>query len=139
MYAPQELASGLMGTATLASSVPCVSLWSSGTVQSKPSSSGSSGGGVGNGGSVYHAHFNLGSQGKYSQALLSAPQDVRPLNCLQLQIAPALSPGFQQELEPGPLREVRENTIQPSLHVLRGSLCPLGPFLVCPEGHPGPV
>lgn len=28
MYAPQELAAGLMGTATLASSVPCVSLCS---------------------------------------------------------------------------------------------------------------
>lgn len=53
------------------------------------------------------------------QALLSAPQDVRPLNCLQLQTAPALSPGFRQELEPEPLQEVRENAIQPSLHVLR--------------------
>lgn len=51
MYAPQELAAGLMGTATLASLVPWVSLWRAGTVQSEPSSSGCSGGGVGNGGS----------------------------------------------------------------------------------------
>lgn len=30
-------------------------------------------------------------------------QDARPHNCLQLQTAPALSPGFQQEPEPKPL------------------------------------
>lgn len=37
-----------------------------------------------------------------SQALLSAPQDARPHNCLQLQTAPALGPGFRQEPEPTP-------------------------------------
>lgn len=47
MYAPQELAAGLMGTATLASSVPCVILSSAGTVQSEPSSLGSGRGGGG--------------------------------------------------------------------------------------------
>lgn len=50
MYAPQELAAGLMGTATLASWVPCVSQ-SAGPVPSESSSSGCSGGGVGNDGS----------------------------------------------------------------------------------------
>lgn len=72
MYAPQELAAGLMGTATLASSVPCVSLSSAGTVQSEPSSS--RGGGVGNGGSCLPcAHFNLGSQGKYKPGSAICP------------------------------------------------------------------
>lgn len=66
MYAPQELAAGLMGTATLAFSVPSVSRWLSGAgaVQSEPASSGSSGVGWGMVALVYHTHFNLGSQGK---------------------------------------------------------------------------
>lgn len=67
MYAPQGLAAGLMGTATLASWVPSVSLWSAGPVQSEPSSSGCRGGGVGNDGPCLPhllTWFNLGSQGK---------------------------------------------------------------------------
>lgn len=65
MYAPQELAAGLTGTATLASSVPCVSrcLSGAGTVQS-PLPRAPVGVGWGMAALVYHAHFNLGSQGK---------------------------------------------------------------------------
>lgn len=85
---------------------------------------------------VYHALIStLAHKVSTSQALLSAPQDVRPLNCLQLQTAPALSPGFRQEPEPGPLQEVMENAIQPHC-VFLGAPCALGTLPSLPKRSP---
>lgn len=69
MYAPQELAAGLTGTATLASSVPCVSrcVWLSVGCRHcavSPLPQATVGVGWGMAALVYHTHFNLGSQGK---------------------------------------------------------------------------
>lgn len=92
MYAPKELAPGLVGAATLASSVPSMSRYSVQAlcrVSPFPQALG------GEWWLLFTALIStLAHKGK-SQALLSAPQDVRPLNCLQLQTAWALNPGFR--------------------------------------------
>lgn len=135
MYAPQELAASLVGAATLASSVPSMSCYpvQAGTVQTESSSPGS---GWGNGGSCLQHSFQ-----PWLTRVRARPccplQRMRPLNCLQLQTAQAgPQPWLPLGTEPKPLQKVRGNAIQPSLQGLRGSLGPLGPFLVCPKDHP---
>lgn len=96
MYAPWELAAGLVGAAAFTSSVPVPSV-SHYPVEAlcRGSPLPQATGRWGDGDScLQHSLQPWLTRVSKSQALLSAPQDVRPLNCLQLQTARALSPGF---------------------------------------------